>query len=509
MVFVALVYIFLSLMGIIFFYIKWKQSYWSRKGVNYIEPDFFFGNTTAMTKRKDHRSKVFERFYRHFKSRGEKFGGVYDFFSPVLIVTDQELIRNVLQKDFSHFVNRVGYINEDADAITGNLFNLKNEKWKNIRSKLTPTFTTGKIKMMFDTMTQCIKGLEKILDENAALNDPVDIRKCLLLFNSDIILTVAFGLDVDSLKNPENDFRKQFANVFKLSLKSIIKKFISDNFPQWLLVALQFRLTNKEAEDFFIKVVKDIVEYREKNNIYRKDFMHLLIQIKNTGETADNESLNSNSTMKHLSYSEMAAQAITFYIAGFETSSTTVSFALFELALHTDIQNRLREEIQLVMKKHNNQITYDGIMEMDYLDMVFQESLRKNSTASALSRKCNKAYPIPGTDVVIEPGIEVVIPVYGLHNDPEYFPEPDKFDPERFNQENKKKIPPYAYVPFGEGPRNCVGLRFGKIQSKIAIVAIISRYKVTLNGKTQLPIKFTSNRTPAVEGGIWLDLENI
>ncbi|CAH1111477.1 unnamed protein product, partial [Psylliodes chrysocephalus] len=311
--------------------------------------------------------------------------------------------------------------------------------------------------MMFDTMTQCIKGLEKILDENAALNDPVDIRKCLLLFNSDIILTVAFGLDVDSLKNPENDFRKQFANVFKLSLKSIIKKFISDNFPQWLLVALQFRLTNKEAEDFFIKVVKDIVEYREKNNIYRKDFMYLLIQIKNTGETTDNESLNSNSTMKHLSYSEMAAQAITFYIAGFETSSTTVSFALFELALHTDIQNRLREEIQLVMKKHNNQITYDGIMEMEYLDMVFQESLRKNSTASALSRQCNKTYPIPGTDVVIEPGIEVVIPVYGLHNDPDYFPEPDKFDPERFNQENKKKIPPYAYVPFGEGPRNCVG----------------------------------------------------
>ncbi|CAH1112908.1 unnamed protein product [Psylliodes chrysocephalus] len=507
--FVTLVYIFLSLVGIIFFYIKWKQSYWSRRGVDYIEPDFFFGNTTAITKRTKHRSKVFESFYRHFKSKGQKFGGVYDFLKPVFIVTDLELIRNILQRDFSHFVNHVGFINEDADPITGHLFNLKNDKWKNIRSKLTPTFTTVKIKMMFDTMTQCIKGLEKILDQNAALNDPVDIKKYMLLFTSDIITSVAFGLDVDSLKNPKNDFRKHFANVFKPSFKSLVKKFISENLPRWFLVAVKFRMTRKTAEDFFVKVVKDIVEHREKHSVYRKDFMHLLIQIKNTGETTDNENLNSNSTIKHLSYGEMAAQAIAFYVAGFETSSTTVCFALFELALHSDIQNRLREEIQSVMKKHNNQITYDGIMEMEYLDLVFKESLRKTSTASAISRECNKEYSIPGTDVVIEQGTEILIPIHGLHNDPEHFPEPDKFDPERFNEENRKKIPPFAYLPFGEGPRNCIGLRFGKIQSKVGIVAIISRYKVTLNAKTQQPIKYASNRVPTIEGGMWLNLEKL
>ncbi|CAH1111481.1 unnamed protein product [Psylliodes chrysocephalus] len=509
MVSITIIYIFLSVVGIIFFYIKWKQSYWSRRGVNYIEPDFFFGNTTAITKRKEHRNKVYRSFYHYFKSRGEKFGGVYDFLSPVLILTDQKLIKNVLQKDFSHFVNHVGYINEDADAITGNLFNLKDGKWKDIRSKLTPTFTTGKIKMMFETMTECVKGLEKLLDENAALNDPVDIKKYLLLFTSDIIASVAFGLDINSLKNPKNDFRKEFANIFQPSVKLLVKKFISDNFPRWLLVALNFRLTRKETELFFIELVKDIVENREKNNIYRKDFMHQLIQIKNTGETTDNENLNSKSTMKHLSYGEMAAQAITFYVAGYETSTTTVSFALLELALHIDIQNRLREEIQSVMKRHNNQITYDGIMEMEYLDMVFQESLRKNSTASVLTRECNKAYPIPGSDVVIEPGTEVVISIHGLHNDPEYFPEPNVFDPERFNKDNKKKIPPYAYLPFGEGPRSCIGSRFGKIQSKVGLVAIISRYNVTLNEKTQLPIKLTSNRIPTIEGGLWLNLEKI
>lgn len=133
-----------ALVTLIFSYISWKHSYWSRKGVDSIKPDFFFGNTTAVIKRKEHRSVAFEKFYKYFKSRGQKFGGIYDLISPVVVVTDLELIKCVLQKDFSHFMNHFGYINEEADPVSGSLFNLKGGKWKNIRAKLTPTFTTGK-----------------------------------------------------------------------------------------------------------------------------------------------------------------------------------------------------------------------------------------------------------------------------------------------------------------------------------------------------------------------------
>ncbi|CAG9860123.1 unnamed protein product [Phyllotreta striolata] len=504
-----LLYVLVSVICAICIYIKWKQTYWKRNGVDYIEPDFFFGNTTAITKRKEHRAVVFQKFYNYFKGKGERFGGIYDFFSPVVVVTDLELIRCVLQKDFSHFVNHLGYINEEADPISGNLFNLKDEKWKNIRAKLTPTFTTGKIKMMFETLIDCSSGLQKVLDKYAIINEPVDIKKILLLFSTDVITSVAFGLQVNSLENPQTEFRRYFEKLFEPSLTLLIKRLISLSFPQWLLVKMRFRLSRKEVEEFFVKVVNDIVEHREKNNVFRKDFMQLLIQIKNSGTTTNIENINAHSAVKHLTINEMTAQAVTFYIAGNETSSATMSFALLELALNPSIQNKLREEIRANVKKHGNELTYDGIMEMEYLDLVVQEALRKYPSASGLSRACNKPYRIPGSDVVIEPGTEVMIPLYGLHRDPEYYPDPDKFDPERFNATNRSKIPVSAYLPFGEGPRACIGLRFGKLQTKVGICAVIWKFKVTVNNKTQLPIKLSSSRFPTAQGGIWLNLEKI
>jgi cytochrome P450 len=86
------------------------------------------------------------------------------------------------------------------------------------------------------------------------------------------------------------------------------------------------------------------------------------------------------------------------------------------------------------------------------------ESLRKYPPAGFTDRVCTKSFTLPGTDVVIEKGITVMIPMYPLHRDPEYFPNPNKFDPERFSDENKKNIKPYTYLPFGSGPHNCIGL---------------------------------------------------
>lgn len=86
--------------------------------------------------------------------------------------------------------------------------------------------------------------------------------------------------------------------------------------------------------------------------------------------------------------------------------------------------------------------------------------MRKHSAAGVIGRACNKPYRIPGTEIVLEPGLQVHIPVQGIHHDPEYYPDPEKFDPERFNDENKSKRPAFAYLAFGDGPRNCIGKYF-------------------------------------------------
>ncbi|CAH1181322.1 unnamed protein product [Phyllotreta striolata] len=502
-------YVVISLVTAIFLYFKWKHSYWKRKNVDFLEPEFFFGNIGDVFRNKQHRTNLFAGYYRHFKSRGQKFGGLYEFQRPQLVLTDLELISNVFQKDFLHFVNRVGFINEETDPLSGNLFNLKDEKWKIVRTMLTPTFTSGKIKMMFETMVNCTQDFEKLLDKS--LNEPVNIGAKLLLFTTDIIASVAFGVDAKCMENPNNDFRNKFGNVLETSTWKLIKTFVFMSVPKWIITRLNLRLSDKRMEDFFSKVVKDLVEYREKNNVYRKDFMHLLIQLKNMGETLDNEKLtNTTTNKKHLTIQEMTVQAITFYIAGFETAASTMSFALLELALHQDIQDRLRKEIHTVLKKYDGKITYEGIMEMEYLNMVLQESMRKNTVGGLITRSCTKAYKIPGTDVIIEPNTEVQIPATAIHWDPEYYPEPEKFDPERFSAKNKANIPNCAYIPFGEGPRICIGLRFGKINTLLGICFIISKYRVTLNNKTRLPIELIVSKfvhTP--KGGIWLNLEKL
>lgn len=153
--------------------------------------------------------------------------------------------------------------------------------------------------------------------------------------------------------------------------------------------------------------------------------------------------------------------------------------------------------------------------------------MRKYPPAPVFLRKCTKKYNIPDTNVFIEEGMSVLIPAYGLHRDPEYFPEPEIFDPERFNDENKSKIWDYTYIPFGDGPRNCIGtiiyysfdkfyvfnfsgMRFAMIQTKIALSLLIKNFKFKLNTRTKLPIKMeTKGIILAPIGGIWLDLQPI
>ncbi|XP_049762223.1 LOW QUALITY PROTEIN: cytochrome P450 6k1-like [Schistocerca cancellata] len=169
--------------------------------------------------------------------------------------------------------------------------------------------------------------------------------------------------------------------------------------------------------------------------------------------------------LSQLSVEDMAAQAFVFFAAGFETSSTATSFTLHELALNPDIQSKLHDEIDAVLEENG-------------------ESLRKHPPAAVLNRECNQDYKIPDSDIVLEKRTPVVLSVLGLHHDPTHFPHTDRFDPERFSEEAKAKRHPYVYLPFGEGPRICIGMRMGLLQTKVGLTNILSKYSVRTTQKT-------------------------
>ncbi|KAK7789228.1 hypothetical protein R5R35_007053 [Gryllus longicercus] len=144
---------------------------------------------------------------------------------------------------------------------------------------------------------------------------------------------------------------------------------------------------------------------------------------------------------------------------------------------------------------------------MSYLDKVIQETLRKYPPLPNHFRRCTVPYTIPGTKVRLEKGTRVFIPILGLQMDPAYFPHPHKFDPERFSEENKATRPRFAYLPFGEGPRNCIGMRFGQLQTKLGLAVLLHSYRFTPCDQTLRQVRFEPKAVfTASRGGNWLRL---
>ncbi|XP_069672222.1 probable cytochrome P450 6a14 [Periplaneta americana] len=478
----------------IYFYFKRSWIYWKERNVPYVEPTFPFGNFSDMALLRKPIGEVYKNLYDQLE--GEKYGGTYMFTKAGFLFRDPEIIKNVLVKDFSNFHDRGFYMNEEREPLSGHLFLLPGTKWRNLRVKLTPTFTSGKMKMMFQTLVDCGQELGECLTETANNEEVIEIKDVVARFSTDIISSCAFGIQCNCLKNPDAEFRKWGRKIFELSIRGFIAGLVMFMTPA-LADKLKLKQFDTEMSEYFLKMVQDTVSYREENNFKRNDFMQLLIQLKNKGVVdADikNDHQEGHTTVEEksddtkLSMNSLAAQAFVFFGAGFETSSTTMTFCLYELCINSEIQDRVRWEIDEILEKHDGKITYEAVQEMEYLDKVVSETLRKYPPLPILNRECTKTYHIPGTDIVLNKGDLTVIPVLGLHHDPKYYPNPEKFDPERFSEEEKAKRHHYVYLPFGEGPRICIGLRFGLMQTKVGLISLLSRYQFNVSKETPMPL---------------------
>lgn len=228
--------------------------------------------------------------------------------------------------------------------------------------------------MMFETFLACTDSLTDLLDEQSKFPGGVDIKDVVARFTTDVVGSVAFGVECNSLKNPDSIFRKKGLRIFELTKMEKIKRALTSLLPKIIVSTFGIKHLSQELEDFFLKLVKDTTEYRETMNVHRKDFIQLLLEIKNKGYLSDGTENNAASkesdTQNPLTINEIAAQCFVFFLAGFETSATTMTFALLELAINYDIQDKLREEINEITEKFNGKITYEAVAEMSYLNQI-------------------------------------------------------------------------------------------------------------------------------------------
>ena len=415
-----------------------------------------------------------------FKKYGNMWG-FYDGRQPVLAITDPEMIKTVLVKEcYSVFTNRrfLGPVGLMKNAISV----AEDENWKRMRTLLSPTFTSGKLKQMFPIISHYGDVLVRNLRKEAEKGKPISLKDIFGAYSMDVITSTSFGVNIDSLNNPQDPFVE---NIKKLLRFSFLDPFIISIilFPclNTVFEALNIFIFPKHITDFFTKSVQRMKENRlHDKQKHRVDFLQLMINSQNSKET------DSHKAMSDL---ELVAQSIIFIFAGYETTSTSLSFLMYILATHPDIQQKLQEEIDATFP-NKAPPTYDAVTQMEYLDMVLNESLRLFPVAGRIERTCKKDVEVNG--VFIPKGTVVMVPSFVLHRDSAYWPEPEEFHPERFSKKNKDSINPYIYLPFGTGPRNCIGMRFAMMNMKLAVIRVLQNFSFKPCKETQIPLEIDS-----------------
>jgi cytochrome P450 family 6 len=267
-------------------YIKSSYSYWTKLGVPISKPIVpfgdFFEQVIKNSSAQSHLNKLYKQFDRH------RFVGLYGFGQRILLVRDIDLIRDILVKDFSHFHDRGVNISEKGNPLDQHLFMLAGAKWRNLRVKLTPTFTSGRMKMMFGTLVECGKELKEVLQEAARIGETIEIKDILARYATDVIASCAFGIQCNCLKNPDAEFRKWGRKIFLLTLRMKFFRFFNFVMPS-VIKRFGVSFTPTDVSNYFTKMVTETVKYREQNGVQRNDFMQLMIQLKNKTLMAGDE----------------------------------------------------------------------------------------------------------------------------------------------------------------------------------------------------------------------------
>lgn len=354
--------VLLTVIVVFIIYKVWHvYTYWKRKKIPYISPIIPFGNTLDLLSGKLNFGQLFSRAYLEFQKRGYKHGGLYYFWQPIYVPVDPEIIKNIMICDFQNFTNHGMYISDD-DPLSLHIFNMEDKRWKELRTKFISAFTTAKMREMYITMEKYSHVFQSNLAKYAEKGDPLDIHSELAKFTTDISLACMYSLESKTMQNENSELLRHGRLFFDYQWHLLINTLVFV-IPRPILQLFKFRTFPKETENYVVNLFGGLRDNRKATGDSRNDIAQTIIKLSELGKDDKNE-------MDPLTPDEFAAQMFVFYCAGFETSSTTQTFALYELAKDQELQRKLRDDINSILAKYNNKLTYEAIHEMKYMDNI-------------------------------------------------------------------------------------------------------------------------------------------
>ncbi|GIY12615.1 cytochrome P450 4V2 [Caerostris darwini] len=352
-------------------------------------------------------------------------------------------------------------------------------KWRHRRKLLTPTFHFTILEDFIPVFQEQSSVLVSKLQD--ITREPwVDIVPLVTSCTLDILCQTAMGVSINAQKGENNEYVKA---VHKIAYAAMYR-----TFRPWLYFDFLFYLT--KAGKHFKTNIRRVHGFTQKVITERK------MDTRRSNQS-DQQQQNSNSEApkrrrkaflellleQHLvdpSFTEedVKYEVETFMFAGHDTTAMTLSWTLYCLGVHPEVQKIAFEEINDIFSDDpNRNVTREDLTRMKYMECVIKESLRLYPVVPFFTRECTEQFEVLGHKVY--PGSICFIFPLMVHRDPEVFPEPEKFKPERFFLENSKGRHPYAYIPFSAGPRNCIGQKFAMMEVKLVIANILRRFRMT------------------------------
>lgn len=475
--------------------------YWQKRGIPYVPALPAVGNFWSVLSGRICQAHLYRDLYHRFPASVRYFG-ILIGTCPTLIIKDPALVVKVLIKDFSHFYDRGFHVGPN-DYLGNNLFFMQNPQWKAARTKMVTVFSTAKMKATFEIVDKCSNDFIDYL--HTTIPDSKDVPTKVFMGDifTDLVCKTICGINIHSITSPNKE-HVYFMNVcFAPGLFQFIRSLLSFFFPK---LAVHFTLFPQEVADYFTKLTTTSIEMRKQEKAQaekRVDYLQLMIELYE-------KDLMLPESERVIRMQEVVSGVFVLILAGHETSSSTSTNVLHELAYNQEVQDKARREVQKVYKEGGGKVTYEDLAKMTYLEQVISEALRLYPLVNCLFRECTQDYAIPDSPHVIPKGVLVHIPTYALQTDAALWSDPLEFNPDRFAPENESKIVPGSYAPFGDGPRICIGKRFGFLQMKLVLSKVLLNYRVTPCSKSErrYPIK-TQTLLAAPEGDHWLKFTKV
>ncbi|XP_019852645.1 PREDICTED: cytochrome P450 3A6-like isoform X2 [Amphimedon queenslandica] len=441
-----------------------------------------------------------------------KVFGYYIGAKVHIVVADLDILKVITVKESDKFIDTdkepdvMNQVRKNIKLGSGLVFE-KDEEWKRVRRIVSPTFSIKKLKQMMPLVERNCDILNTVFDGISNTGQSVNIHKIFGQFSLQTMLAVAFGSEVNLLKGEGSLLTDAAAGFFGSLSDSFFtwENIFSSHFPILMkyasvMVAKYVPLAShmKNINDASMEILKSRREQVESGSEKLKDFIQLLMDAR-ADESSDEESSNKENMLNDL---QIAGVCFDFMVGGYETTANALACTSYLLSLNPDEQERLCEAIDNYYQENEDASLYDASQNIPYLDWVIQEALCMHPAASYRPRLCNETCTING--VTFLKGAKVMIPIQYLHYSPEHWEEPDAFKPSRFSPEGKEGRNPLSHIPFGWGPRSCIGMRFALMEAKACLVSILRKYRFERSPDTQIPLMKKQGLTQSPKDGIFL-----